>query len=166
MTKEIEDRHNSQILSLWTMKQYLRIVSDEEDNLIENFIKTAIAIAEGYIGHSLLQRTRKVSFYNIKKEVILPHGGDVTILKVIDKDGNIFNDWFLGEKGIRFTSLEAINSATIVYSEGFKQVSDIPAPIISALMAHVATLYDDRYGGGLAPVKAVMIYQKYRVSVL
>ena len=162
MSDNIEDIHSSLILPLSDMKQYLRVVTNDEDRLIKNFIKTAIAIAEGYLGHSLYQRIHHYTFNKIERVLDLPHRGNITVLNVKDENGNDAAGWFLGDKGITFNYGLNAKNVTVTYVEGFRNLKDIPPPVRSALMAHVATLYDDRYGAGLAPTTVIAIYQKYR----
>lgn len=81
----------SEIVSLQTAKDHLRVTYTDEDTMITRMIKTARAYAEQYTQRALIAKTLTVQFYDLDGELRfeLPFGPVATITSVerIASDG-------------------------------------------------------------------------------
>lgn len=167
----ITDSINTSV-TLEDAKNFLRIDSANDDELLTRLIKSATKKCESYIGKSLITKTYKISFENcILSKVKLPYGPIQSISSVVSKDslGNIEviapENYSLNTatNTITFNSAIVNYIIEIIYTSGYGDLeTDIPEDIKQGLLFHIARLYDDRSGYSKIPNASISLYSSYK----
>lgn len=159
---------DTSIIDLSEIKNFLRIDFDEDDNLLNRLLKSAIKQCELYISRSITQKTYRLSLYNrVGKFINLLYFPvtNVTSIDIIDKNNNtvkfknytfdqISNKVILNNIPTNFYRID------ITYEAGYTK---IPDDIKQALLFHVAKMYDDKIGYSPIPKASLNIYKNYKI---
>lgn len=156
-------------VDLITVKNFLKIDFDNDDNLITKLIQTATTQCETQINKTLIEKTYVYSLYEIKeKSIILPYPPIKSIIsiKIIDSDGNsttvesplYYLDLIGGiinfkEKPINFYRID------IEYIAGLNEINN---ELTQALLMHITRMYEDISGYSPIPLNSLNIYKKYK----
>jgi len=186
--KEIS-RDSSDAIPLSLVKEHLRISHDNscEDELIRTYIATARMCFEAFtwrtlitttfrtyrdiwergyeIRRSPLQSIESVKYYDTDNVLQTLDSSNYYITNETDYSRLIFNDDAV------LPSLKGREQAIqIEFKAGYGDtMADIPADIQTALLQHVASMYENRgdcegdFCNNLLPATARLIYSKYRI---
>jgi uncharacterized phiE125 gp8 family phage protein len=163
----IVDTFNEDLISLSTVKSYLRVDEDQEDSLLKLFTKSAIEYAESFTGLSLTQRLIEANFYNWKiKSFNFPRFPAVAIhsVYVIDSLGKKreIKKYLYNDKKLSLESEELSGyKLNIIYKAGYTTTT-FPAMLAEALLAHIGVMYESRTGEMQAPLRSLNTYLKYK----
>lgn len=159
-------------ISLIETKNFLRIDTSTDDDLLTRLIKSATKKCETYIGKSLITKTYKITFENcVLTKTKLPYGPlqNISLVTTKDAEGNITTvstDEYVISKAnnaIEFKSSLVNNIIEITYISGYgDNDTDIPEDIKQGLLFHIARLYDDRSGYSKVPNASVSLYNQYK----
>jgi uncharacterized phiE125 gp8 family phage protein len=139
---------NINICSLDEIKNYMRIIGDHDDKLIENLIDSATHVCENFTKLSLFDREIKFTTYLAgKKSFDLKYAPLTKILKVHLKNEN--NEIILSENDY----IIDYDIPSIILKESFYNVKleikyivgfdkNIPTSIKHGIMMHVEEMYD------------------------
>lgn len=162
-------------LTLEETKLYLRVDSEDEDDLITSLITVARQAAETYMRRSILTQSWVVAFDDYAPaEVNLPRGPvqEITSVKLISQDGgeSIVSSatYYLsaGREKLCFNASPIGHIVEILYVTGYEDASDVPAAIKQGMLAHIAELFENRPGSVALPASARGLYNPYRVVSL
>jgi uncharacterized phiE125 gp8 family phage protein len=153
-------------VSLAQTKQFLRIDQTTEDELISLLIATATQAAQQFLSSSLLTQTWQLTYHDTTPTMIPLPMRPVQAVTEIHTDGTVIpstayqlnaaKDCIICES---YLNGEAI---TINYTAGYgDNEQSVPAPIRQAILAHVASMYDDRSNEAL-PATSRALLQPYR----
>lgn len=155
MKFEVVEKPNEEPISLEDAKLFLRVDSDEEDDLIKTMITTARTLAEGIQGRTLPEQELKAYFDSFPSKsdplkLPRPPVKEIKGIKYTDKDGNqqeiteyeadlhaepalIYADWP--------ATKDKPNVVEVEYEAGFDV---IPQPTIHAMYLLLSHLYEQR----------------------
>ncbi len=160
-------------LTLAEAKIYLRVDGTDQDALIGDLIASARVMAEQWLRRSLMSQTWKLAYdYGIPDYVWLPMGPVVSVASVVlvADDGSTATlaadqYWLNAAKDrLIIQNVCGVKRAEVTYNTGYGAAEDVPAPIKTGMLAHVAQLYDNR-GEGLAepfPAQSAGLYLPFR----
>jgi len=127
-------------VTLQEAKDYMRISSNAEDDLIEELITSARERIEKFTGLSLGEKTLKAYwfYYHIPSEI--PYG-PVTLINSVVDDNDV--DVEYTARGLQYKVLEAYSTVglTIEYEAGFAVA---PKGLKLAILKQVSTDYENR----------------------
>jgi uncharacterized phiE125 gp8 family phage protein len=141
-------------ITLESAKDFLKITNTKEDELIITLIKSATKIFEGYTGRALIFQDWQVSCKQFAKQsTTLPIRPAVEILKV--ELVNYYHQSVLfqpkhyilepNSSELFFKVIPFANNVKIEYVAGYGDTPDsVPFEIQTALLSHVAFMYDNR----------------------
>lgn len=171
----------AEILSLTEVKNYLRVDDTTDDTLIGVLINTAISYAEKYMGIDLLETVWENYRDGIEQDLTLRRARFLSVSGIqYMHDGTYAlvsaDDYQVAGNGV-YGKVERIEmpdsyddspeAIKIVFKTGFGATgSDVPADIKTALMAHIACMYENRgdcAGVENIPTVSRLIYGNYRV---
>lgn len=159
---------DTSIIDLSEIKNFLRIDFDEDDNLLNRLLKSAIKQCELYISRSITQKTYRLSLYNrVGKFINLLYFPvtNVTSIDIIDKNNNTikFKNYTFDQISNKVTLNNIPTNfyrIDITYEAGYTK---IPDDIKQALLFHVAKMYDDKIGYSPIPKASLNIYKNYKI---
>lgn len=156
---------NDIILSVGDMKKHLRVTGNDEDSLIEVYIKAAIRYVENYTRLLLVEGTAQqifirpttmdnTQFFSLAignaievTSITCNTEDDLTVQKAITSDwtliANTNKPRIYAPKGLEFTDNVTPYQITISYRAGFDEC-DIPSDIKVAIMLVCADMYENR----------------------
>ncbi len=144
-------------ITLETAKKFLKINNTHEDELIVSLIKSATRIFENYTGRALILQDWQVLCKQFAKlSITLPIRPAVEVTKVELVDyyhkSTLFNSKHytleLNSSELFFSVIPFSNSVRIEYRAGYgNSPADIPDEIKTALLSHIAFLYEYRESG-------------------
>ena len=156
-------------IELTTVKNFLKVDFDEDDELIKKMIKTAIIQCETNINKSISKKTFVYSIYEIKNNsLILPYSpiNSIESIKIIylNQTQSILsdNEYFLDSVGgiLNFKNRPSnFYRIDIEYKAGLTSLND---ELIQGLLMHIARMYEDRSGYSPIPLNSLNIYKKYK----
>jgi hypothetical protein len=124
-------------------KQYLRVLSDEEDDIIELHIQGALEWASGFT-KTILPLTACVSVFSFTPGSVLEIENQKSEITKVIQDGTETTDYTITCEGdfilLTLNSLVA-SDVTVEYSAGFTQV---PSDIKMAYLLKIGSFYDKR----------------------
>lgn len=143
------------------VKAHLRIDASaaEEDGLIEGYVDTATAALDGWsglLGRALMPQVWRQDFEGWHREMRLPLAPvqSVDAVRYTDAGGapQTFAEFDLVVDGIgpklclreAGPQIEAGSVIEVEFTAGYADATSVPAPIRTAIMAHVATLWHHR----------------------
>lgn len=164
------------LLSLDSVKLYLRVDTDDEDDLIEALIQSAIDTAEKFMNRDILTTVWVNKRDNLYQDLTLRRGGFQSVSGIeymvdgvytlLDEDEyQIANGMYGKVYSINVPEYDEHPEAIkITFSTGFGASGDVPSAIITAIKAHVAFLYENRGDcEGEMPCICRTIYGNYRI---
>jgi uncharacterized phiE125 gp8 family phage protein len=162
----------SEPVTLTEAKTYLRVDSTDQDSLIGDLIVTARALAEQWLKRSLITQSWKLSYgLAVGGAIALPMGPIVSITSVVATliDGSTVTldpaQYYLNaaQDGIIFKAISIGQHIDITYVAGYGDATLVPKPIKLGILAHIASLYDDRgQNATTLPEHSVRLYAPYR----
>lgn len=156
-------------ITLEEAKAHARVEVDDEDTLIEGYIATAVQFAEGYTNRALMPQTWDLMLddfpHNGERwfELPKPPLQTVDLITYLDSRGDE-QTWeeenyrVLAPAGARAEQGRVLLRAgktwpvtrnepaavTVRFTAGYDEYEDVPAEIKTALLVHVAELYENR----------------------
>jgi uncharacterized phiE125 gp8 family phage protein len=158
-------------ITLTEIKLYLRIDSNDENNLLNNLIKAASQTAEEFLGKSLITQTWQLQYdYYTPACVNLPRGPvqEIAEVNIVAADFNVTTlapsayRLSAGNAQIIFEAAPMGQLVQIQYIAGFGDAAaDVPEPIRQGIAQHVAHMYENR---GLTdlPISSRGLYSAYK----
>ena len=127
-------------VTLQEAKDYMRISSDSENDLIEELITSARERIEKYTGLSLGLKTLKAYWFYFHIPAEIPYGPITAINSVVD-DNDVALEYTA--RGLQYKTLEAYSTQglTIEYEAGF---TIVPKGLKLAILKQVSTDYENR----------------------
>jgi len=165
----------SEPLTLAETKLSLRVDGSEEDGYIVSLIKAARGAAEEYLRRSLVTQSWQLQFDNyVCEQVALPKGPvqSVTSVKIIAQDWSettvSSSSYYLnaGKEQLIFRAAPIGLIIQIQYVAGYGDSTEIPYAIKQGMLAHIASLYENRDGDVNLPQVAVDLYAPFKVVKL
>ena len=159
-------RSKQNILTLEDVKNYSRISADNDDNLLESMIDSAIQIAENFIKVSLVQKVIEVVSDNVMN-LALPFVPVAGIIKV-EADGKEIDlaNVNLNREVLTFAKYVECKKLKITYSAGNDDPLLVPAPIVQGIMQHISNMYDARGSGAVSMDGVLELYAPYRRMIV
>jgi uncharacterized phiE125 gp8 family phage protein len=146
---EITKTYEQNFINIIDIKNYLKITIDEDDNLIEQFINSAIESCENYCSLSLFAKNINYIIDGFRSDRIylpvLPLREILSIKTSLDKEEMIDCDALnknSREGIIYFTKNFYFKKLEIIYVAGFQDKTNIPRSFIQGIMMHVGQMYD------------------------
>ncbi len=171
----------AEILSLAEVKNYLKVDDTTDDTLIGILINTAISYAEKYMGIDLLETVWENYRDDIEQDLTLRRAKFLSVSGIQYMHDGSYNlvdsdDYQIAGNGV-YGKVERISlpesyddhpeAIKIVFKTGFGATgSDVPYDIKTALMSHIACLYENRGDCSASdniPTASRLIYSNYRV---
>lgn len=127
-------------VTLQEAKDYMRISSNAEDDLIEELITSARERIEKFTGLSLGEKTLKAYWFYFHIPAEIPYGPITAINSVVD-DNDVELEYTA--RGLQYKTLEAYSTQglTIEYEAGFTVA---PKGLKLAILKQVSTDYENR----------------------
>jgi len=127
-------------VTLQEAKDYMRISSDSENDLIEELITSARERIEKYTGLSLGLKTLKAYWFYFHVPAEIPYGPVTAINSVVD-DNDVELEYTA--RGLQYKTLEAYSTQglAIEYEAGF---TIVPKGLKLAILKQVSTDYENR----------------------
>lgn len=162
--------------SLQSVKAFLRVDHDDEDELIAGFIQSAREVIETYLSTSLITRRRIVTKGNPKNPCLYINHYPIKRIIAIDymvgderhrlEPSDYLSNLHARPASLRLLTLQA-RAADVLEIEieaGYGDVaSDIPMPIRQAMMLLIAQSYERRGDGEMAmPMMAQALLMPYK----
>lgn len=137
---EVIDDLVSEPVTLQEAKDYMRISSDAEDDLIEELITSARERMEKYTGLSLGEKTLRTYWFYFHVPTEIPYGPVTDIISVVD-DNDVELEYTA--RGLQYKVLEAYSTQGVLieYQAGFAVV---PKGLKLAILKQVSTDYENR----------------------
>ncbi len=159
-------------VTLSEAKLFLRVDSSTEDSLITDMIVASRMQAENFLRRALITQTWKLSFDEyMNEEVLLPVTpvNAISSITVFDRAGTsqvIDTDVYYLSAAKDILKLDTILFAhriEVVFTAGYGDAEDVPAPIKQGILSHIAAMYDARAGevAGM-PDAAQRLYMPFR----
>lgn len=167
-------------VSLQECKDWMKVSWDNDDNLIEGLINTAVTKAQEYCSLALITQTIRLGIKDYSEEVELPYGPHQSISRVIRKykdetktltegsgyhlDGSCPNMFYtIYPDTVYRTSIGAVPYRLIIdFVAGYgDEPENVPQVIREALKLMVANAYEYR---NVEDLKAVDVYMDMKVK--
>lgn len=160
-------------LTLAETKLYLRVDGIEEDALITSLIAAARVCAEEYLNRSLIQQQWKLAYNDETPACVpLPRGPVSAVNSVVTtgRSGGTqtiaASTYFLNaaKDALEFDSTPLAFLIEISYTAGYgADATYVPEPIKKGLLAHIASLYDNRgQSDAPFPAQSISLYAPFR----
>lgn len=163
---------NTKPLSLEEVKNFLRVDTSIDDELITRLIDVAADICETRTEKALLLILYRYSIFGTVDEVIdLPRHpiNSVISVKRVDEKGKkttIDSTTYAVDKYGRKLTFEKIPKVShrldIEFYAGFRTSDSIPSILKQGMLMHIARMYDDRNGYSTIPKATLEIYKKFK----
>ncbi len=151
-----------EIISLESVKNYMRIMHDNDDSLILDIIESAISATEDFIKYSLTQKIVEAITYNCKV-IVLPILPVFKILEVKADDKIVQEgDFSLGKNSVILDKFPKIQKLVVSYIAGYEIPTKIPASIKQGIFIHISSIYDNRGNPDSFNDRIFDIYKPYR----
>ena len=127
-------------VTLQEAKDYMRISSNAEDDLIEELITSARERMEKFTGLSLGEKTLKAYWLYFHTPAEIPYGPVTDVISVVD-DNDVALEYTA--RGLQYKVLEAYSTQGVLveYQAGFAVV---PKGLKLAILKQVSTDYENR----------------------
>lgn len=175
-TLALDTAPETEPLTLEEVKNYLKVSSSEDDNLITAMIAGVRQAAEQFMKLSMIEQSWKLAFDDYTPtRMRLPMGPVQSVTSVTaftrDEDSTVIdsNVYYLsaGKQFLLFDTNLISQRIEIVYTTGYgSEASDIPQPLRQGMLAHIGAIYDGRTGVANLPPQAVALYKPYRILSL
>jgi len=163
---KILEQSKQHILTLEDVKNYTRISTDNDNDLLESMMNSAVQIAENFIKISLVKKVIEVESGNLMN-IRLPFVPVIEITRVTADEIDInLGDIKVDREILSLSKHVECKKLKIIYVAGHDDVSLVPAPIIQGIMLHISSMYDARGVGTVSLDSIFTLYQPYRKMVL
>lgn len=163
----------SEPVTLEEAKRYLRVDTEDDDELITDMIVAARMHAESWLRRSLITQSWLLGFEHYKLDVAaLPMGPvqSVASVMVLGSDGGSqtmsTDAYYLSEnkEALHFWGGLIGFRLEITYVAGYGDAEDVPRPVKLGMLSHIAMLYDGRGETevGSLPAQSVNLYAPFR----
>lgn len=158
-------------VSLVEAKQFLRIDSAKEDDLINHLIQTTRQMAEKWLGKMLINQQWQMiqrCHGEISFSIIPAAASEITEVYGLDDNGETLIEplnYSVEDSGqkIIFKNLCGYEKIKVCYIAGFGAAAeDVPAPIRQGILQAISHLYHHREATGSPPCQAIELWQAYR----
>jgi hypothetical protein len=157
MKEKILKNHYEKILPLNEVKNFLRIVGNEEDELVSSLCKTVIKNAEGIVGFEISHK--EILLYGEFRGEVRLKAPLIEVL-CVKSEGKVVG--YKVERQILKPSIRLSENLEIEYCSGLIE-GETPDDLKSALIQHLISLYDLRLSGGRLPQFSIEVYNRYRM---
>lgn len=169
--KEMYPEKIKELISLEQIKSYLKIDFDEQDQFLNEVVRTTRQYAEKFLSMSLVKkRYKQINKSNNQRSIMLlktpvrdvqrVYINDMSGKKIELRTGEYSFDGFdnidIYKPEIFYKSVE------IEYEVGYANIDLIPSPIKTGMMIHAASIYDRGDLGDAIPQSTLNLYQPYR----
>lgn len=163
---QIVSRAPQNIITLETIKKYLRIIHNHDDELLTILIDSAIETAEHYIRYAITDKVVRLSLRKFRGQVIdLPIGKLTAIRAVTIGKENISLEGVRSFDHQIFLPMSYSGEAIIEYMVG-TAADAVPTALKQGIMRHVAEMYD-REGELLGvPQECIRLYTPHRLIIV
>lgn len=159
-----------EVLSLDEIKSYLRINSNEDDDLLNNLQIAVRKTAESYTSKAFVQQEWEVVFDDLGSEkIILPITPIISLLsiKYLDKNDNeiIINesDYYLCKIQSVVTLKGTYKKIIVNYIAGYSSdSSNVPSSIKQGMLNHIAFIYDGKGSPDKLPFDTKILYSSFK----
>lgn len=170
---QLKTKPANRVFTLQEVKDFLRVDSNYDNDLINNLQIAVTEVAEKYTSKALIYQTWQIIYDNLQEnKVILPISPIVSIssIKQIDKYGNehILNvaDYELCkiQNTVSFLNyLYNSNKTIIEYVAGYSDDSlNIPQAIKQGILNHIGHIYDGKGEVAELPLNTKILYSAYK----
>lgn len=158
-------------VTLSEAKEYLRITHNDDDSRINDLIITARSLAEQWLKRSLATQSWKIAFdCAADASTPLPMGPvqNVTLVQTFARDNTSqtisSNGYALNaaKDALLFDAAPVGFRVEITYVAGYGAISQIPRPIKSGILAHIAAMFDGCTEIAPIPNHVLSYYMPYR----
>ncbi len=164
-------------VTLAEAKLYLRVDSNDEDNLISNLIVAARMSAEKFLKSSLITQSWKLVYNDYVEDAValpMPPIASIISVVVVNRDTSTqtisANNYYLNaaKNTLLFDNQVSGFTIEISYNAGYGTASQVPTPIKYGILAHIAAMFDERglIGQANLPPQASALYAPFREMVL
>jgi hypothetical protein len=151
--------NGEKIITLEEVKNFLRVTSDLDDQLIITLIQSALEQIEGYIGQNLLEDIYSEELQN--QEIISPkYQPCLEVLSVKEGDKNLN---YLIENDQIILLDRPKGKIKIDYRAGLFKEKFIPSSIKHLLLQLVQAFYQDPKANSLTILKNFNLFKKYKL---
>jgi len=171
MTAKLITPPSTEPITVEEAKIFLRIDSDEEDELLSSLISAARLYAEKYTARSFITQTWEIKTHVIANKLYLPYP-PVQRIDSITVNGEALPDnrYALLPEDILYVITPVYTTKAdgiaITYAAGYGNTAeDVPRDIRQAILITVAGLYENRESGGVS-AEAKELLKPYRVFQL
>jgi len=159
---KILEQSRQNILTLADVKNYIRISTDNDDNLLGSMMNAAIQVAENFMKISLVKKVIEVESENAMN-IKLPYAPVIEITHVIVDETEVnLDDIKVYRDVLSFSKYLKCTKLKITYLAGYPDASLVPVSILQGIMLHVSSMYDSRGGGAVYLGEIFALYQPYR----
>lgn len=159
-------------VTLAEAKLYLRVDGNAEDVLVTSLISAARQCAEEFLQKSLMPQRWKLTFEDYAPvEIPLPRGPvqSIVSVKTISDTGaetTIATDQYrlsAAKDLLRLKTTLYAQRVEVVYDAGYADAASVPGPIKYGMLAHIATLFDQRGDAEeTLPAQTYALYAPFR----
>lgn len=162
----------SEPLTLSEAKLALRIDGSAEDAYIISLIKAARQCAEEYLRRSLITQEWQLQYDQYTPGIVyLPKGPiqEIIVAKVISQDWSETTiapiDYYLNatKEKLIFAKTPIGMIIQIKYKSGYGDSDDVPLQLKEGMLAHIASMYENRDGNADLPRRTVDFYTPYKI---
>lgn len=171
MSYKILSTKPQSIFTLETIKHYLRISHNDDDNWITELLEAAISTAENFMRIKILETHVSIKFVASSKSFRMPITPIAKILSVTvsASDHNIDlqeEEYTVCNDFLRLTNLPLYDSLSIKYIAGYLDQKDLSAAVKQGILLHISEMYDNR--GSICTIsnEVQKLYQPYRRILL
>lgn len=167
---ELVSKSKDSFIELGSLKKYLRVDHNYDDEYIIDLIDVALTSAENYLSLQLKETKWKVVYSDYVPITIKLKNGPVRKIESF-KSISFANDTHFLERS--FFTLDSsrdeihlknhliINKAEITYLSGYNSIT-LPIPIKQGMLEHIAQMYDLRGQNQGLLLAAKSLYQPYK----
>jgi len=165
----IKNESSNLPVDLLSIKNFLKVDFDNDDELIIKLAKTAMKQCETTINKTLIEKTYIYSLYDLETaSILLPYSPIKSIIEIrvntINDLSHIIqnSDYSLDDVGgiLNFKDKPSnMYRIDIEYIAGMVKINE---ELIQGLLMHIARMYEDRSGYSPIPLHALNIYSKYK----
>lgn len=157
----ILEQSEQDIIDLRDVKNYVRVTTDYDDDILALMLNSAIQIAENFTNITFIEKEVEVEISN-SSSLRLPFTPVKEITQILADEEEISADQAHIQGNILTLTNHTPSKLKIKYTAGYEDTDLIPSPIIQGILLHVAGMYDAK-GTDMMPDPLVLqMYQLYR----
>ena len=172
MLYKILKRHEQRFITLDSIKNYLRISHDYDDEWIMSLVNATIEAAESFLRSKVLKSDIEVIIeYNSGgAKIALPVSPVLSVTKITARSNGHdtvlhAEDYELRSEYIVLGNLPLWHYLKIEYVAGFED-AEIPHMLRQGIMLHIAEMYDNRGTVSSISSEVQKLYQPYRKMMI